>query len=420
MDPKAYIYLTYQTFMLAFKLFKTSSSSSILDFSTTNVKVYYAGRLDFSGKNLSRNAIYKDSYRAFQHERAKYRGSRVLKLDIQNFFIGITRNRLREQVQEICTNKGIMLPDELTNILEFMNASDYSNLPQSQSSTATSVLSQIYLVQFTDFLEKIAKKDKLKIVRYVDDMYIKLPEHFSDSNVNSLIEQISSKLWAFGLNLNASKIQLFSVDKYNKSTDWNSKAPVSGINIPVPEYVDSKIESILLNDGQALLEYFKMVLDLYHCHGYDMQRYASLTQAAFSVANDNVNKIQNALIFGYTWKNRLSDSTKVKIDSMAPVIGFDPAKYVTFFLMIERNLRLSKNHITVNGVEKFISTEHLQLNDQPYTIRNGITDSHFFIQKRQFIDDSNQKILRVNKGYMQFIYHFVLPLSRLATKNNNV
>jgi hypothetical protein len=404
MTPRAYCYFTYQAFMLVYKIFEIGLVDDTLSFSTNHVKVFYAGRLNFKGNSLFKNATYNDSFKEFQKRRFEYRGFRILKLDIQDFFLGIKPALFLFEVQKICKSKHISAPNELSNIIALMNYCGYSSLPQCQSSTAASILSQLYLTRFTEFLENLCLKHDLEIVRYVDDMYIRLPDKCPNRLVNYLIEQISSELWKYGLNLNTNKIKLFSIREYEKFTEWANQSAESGTPFQVSENINNKVKLLLENNGSSLVEYFSKIENLRLRHGYDMQRYGKLTSKFFQVGSDNVNKVQNSLIFGGLWKGKLGIAEKEKIDSMAAVIGFDPAKYVTFFLMIETNLESITHKSVYNGVKNFIQKEHKMMIDDSYTIRNGITDSQYFIQKRKFLDKSDYRLIEVNKPYMQFIY----------------
>lgn len=415
--PKLYIYFTVQVFLLSYKIKSCTSKKSgpnILDFSTNHVKVFYTGFLDFTGKNIKKNSVYNYSYSEFQKYRAKFSGNRVLRIDIQNFFGNITVEKLSQTLKNLAISKQLFIPLEIDNIINFFKASNYSTLPQSQGSLASAILSQLYLIDFTNELETISNTYHLEIVRYVDDMYIKLPRRCKNKEVNEIINIISSELWKNNLNLNNKKTKLYSINKYkeevNFSRDVSGSSGVSGTPFLQPPYIEKRVNALLDNNGDKLLEFLSKVEKLYKTRGNDMQEYHKLVDKYFSVGNDNANKIQNALIFGDKWK-ALSTNAKIKILACLKIITFDPEKYVVFLLQIEKNvnLQIKGYQKPIIPVSNYIKSIHNSFSNSSkiYTVREGLIDSNYYIQKRK-PTTLLKYIPRLSKDFYQYIFQFVV------------
>lgn len=420
-SPKIYIYYTTQVFLLANKIKKyctlEKSGPHILDFSTEHVKVFYTGIFDSTGENIKRGSSYNYSYLAFQTYRAKFSNNRVLKIDIQNFFGSITIERLFQSLKELSAPIHLSVPPEINNIINFFKASGYTTLPQSQGSLASAILSQLFLIKFTNELENISIKYHLEVVRYVDDMYIKLPKNFENRKVNKIINLISSELWKNGLNLNSKKTKLFSINSYKKEVEFsentNYSSNISGTPFLEPPYVKDHIDWLLDNNGYKLIEFLSKVQDLYKKTGNDMHKYHKLVDKYFNVGNDNANKIQNSLIFGDKWRS-LNINTQRKILTYKQIITFDPEKYVAFLLKIEKNVaRLSKGHQkSIAPVSAYIQDIHSSFSHNSkwqriYSVREGLIDSNYYIQRKKSTNIL-EYIPCLSKDFYQYILQFVI------------
>lgn len=415
--PKLYIYYTVQVFLLSYKIKSCTLEKNgphVLDFSTNHVKVFYTGFLDFTGKNIKKKSGYKYSYLEFQKYRAKFSGNRVLRIDIQNFFGNITVEKLFQKLADLTTSMHLSCPLEIGNIKKFFKVSNYSTLPQSQGSLASAILSQLYLTDFTNKLEDISNEYHLEIVRYVDDMYIKLPKGFKNSKVNEIINIISSELWKNNLNLNNKKTKLYSINKYKEEVNFprniKNSSNISGTPFLQPPYIEQRIDELLDNNGDKLLKFLFKVEKLYKTKGNDMQVYHKLVDECFSIGNDNANKIQNALIFGDKWKV-LSTDVKIKILTCLKIITFDPEKYVVFLLKIEKNVNLLiKGHQKpVTPISDYIKQIHNSFSSSSkiYTVREGLIDSNYYIQKRG-PTALLKYIPRLSKDFYRYILEFVV------------
>lgn len=415
--PKLYIYYTVQVFLLIYKIKSyctlEKSGPHILDFSTDHVKIFYTGLLDFTGRNIKTKSRYNNSYLEFQKYRAKFAGNRVLKIDIQNFFGNITVDRLFQSLRKLVDSMHLSIPPEIDNIISFFKASEYSTLPQSQGSLASAILSQLFLIKFTNELEKISSVYNLEVVRYVDDMYIKIPRKLKNKDINEVINLISSELWKNGLNLNSKKTNLYSIKKYkeevNFSRNINSSSNISGVPFLEPPYIKNRIDELLDNNGDKLIHFLYEAKCIYEKKGTDIKKYHKLVNTYFSVGNDNANKVQNALIFGDKWKI-LSINKKREILNYLEIIMFDPEKYVVFLLKIEKNI-----NILTNGhpkpttiVSNYIQSLHASFkSNKPYSVRDGLIDSNYYIQSQKS-ETSLEYIPRLSGDFYRYIFQFIV------------
>lgn len=400
--PKAYAYYTNQVFNLAIKI-KKLDFNQILDFSTNHVHVFYTGilRINPYSSDLWENSNYKKSYRNFQDVLNTFKGNKVLKIDVQNFFLGITNKRLKNEFMKLSYYNN----PEFFNIQKFLKNSGYDTLPQSQGSLASSILSQFYLTNFTNYLESISLYYNLEIARYVDDTYIKLPKDITQKDINEIINGISSELWKYGLNLNIDKTKILNEQEFKRNYNFETKnVSEIGINqILTPKNINDKVYELLKYDGKKLLEFLSNVRKIHKKYGNDMNRYKKLSFKYFNVNNEDANKVQNSLIFGNKLLNMLSNNTKKKIINYTEIINFDPGKYVTFLLRIEKSIGIKNN---INIVETYIKKNiHKR---KYYSVREGIIDSNFYIQtQNQNNICSLNRIIDLNNEFYNFILGYI-------------
>lgn len=408
MTPKMYTYYSFQVFKFICKVLCEPSNSDTLSFSTDHVSVFYAGFFKLHPQSIRDCVQYKASYRMFQERRTDFRNSRVLKVDIKDFFIGITPDRLEHALRKLCKVNNVNQTQTVSNIINFIKESGYGSLPQSQSCLASSMLSQVYLIEFTEALEKKAADKRLRVVRYVDDMYIELPDNFRDRDVNDLVDWISSELWQYGLNLNLSKAKLFSKRQYIENTSWaNVPVGVSGAAVPVSEAVQQKISGLLGNNGFQLSLFWEEVEKLWRLKQRDISGYFKLVNKYFSIEGDNSNKVLNGIIFGGMWKSALSLDKKKALAKFPEIMEYDPMKYVTFLTLVESNIKALDTSYASDAVKSYVEKSHLN-GANGYTLRQGLIDINYYIQNKQFIDNSDANILLLNQKYIEFIRRYVL------------
>lgn len=415
MHPVMFLFYTYTVFSLCYKLFISSNRNRhCVDFSTKYVQVFYSGRLNFKGSkiNILNDSAYTGSYNRFQHARSEFNGNRVLKIDIQNFFNNIDCHDLIRVLQDLNHEGENNILSECFSLQEIFKCSGYTTLPQIEGSMASSILSQIYLMRFTDTLNTIAESENLKVVRYVDDMYIQLPGRYKDTQIHALINRISSELWKYHLNLNMNKVLKYSINRYKKTTTYSVQMTVSGGEGFIGQkYVVDKAEAMLANDGKHLKEFWTKVCVIYQKKGMDVNQYHRIVNSSFCVNNDDANKVISSMIYqknGKTqaWQSELSDNSLQFLLDHPEAILFDPAKFVSFLIQVEKAFNSRQNRQT-NYVESYIHNVHLgTIGNDGYTIREGLIDTDYFIQNRKFLDQSESYIARINAEFISFIKQF--------------
>lgn len=404
-SPRGYIYFTAQTFELVRKLGyldkKFIDEKYNLNFSREYVKVYYAGYLNLKNKNIDKCATYNYSYSNFKKEIVRFANNRVLKIDIQDFFLGITIKRLNEQLDLLIKKYGTDFTKEKLNIISFLNHSGYMTLPQSQGSLACSILSQIYLINMTDSLNDICQKHGIEVVRYVDDMFIKIPDNIVNSEINQIISEISSLLWKYGLSLNSKKIKLFDADDFIEEIKYSPRVSDSPREFVQQKYIDDKIDDLLKDDGEKLFDFVNKVICLFTNDGNDMLEYHKIVHEYFSINDDNENKVQNALIYGNKW-NVLSKDKKIELlrTENLCLITFDPDKYVPFLLKVQKSLNYH------GPVDNYIYNNFYNIDS--YSVRDGLIISKYYVQTKESKRTVSISILKDIPKLSDDYYHFIL------------
>ena len=179
-----------------------------------NNSCYYAGNFDEKG------FFYKAEYDKFYKELNGCIDSfqYFIKTDTTSFFSNIDVNRLVHKLDErINLDSTKLTPIQLNAIKEFLYYCGSGSFPLIESSAASSFLATVvYLdpidVDLTRFIETtVSCVDSIRLVRYVDDLYILLqcPDNIDYSVVHEASIEIrnkySSLLKSEGLSLNTKK-----------------------------------------------------------------------------------------------------------------------------------------------------------------------------------------------------------------------
>lgn len=207
----------------------------------------------------------------FQDEKAKFVGHRVLKIDIQDFFKNISIDVLIDKMKRFCQkNLGNAEQKECNSIISNLNKfyikNNFNELPQLHYSVASSALSQFYLMDFSNelndlFIKESLKNDEFRAVRFVDDMYIKIPKGKKIKSVNNMVNVVTTLLWKENLNLNTNKLKIMLADEYKKEYKVLEDSIVNeGYNknrFFTESKISNKIDELLKNNAQILQEFFK-------------------------------------------------------------------------------------------------------------------------------------------------------------------
>ncbi|MGV3185355.1 reverse transcriptase domain-containing protein [Weissella paramesenteroides] len=416
LTPNAYLFYTVQTFKLVSLLLERNKKNIVylnprkeVSFSLKNTHIFYAGILQYSKFN-SNNASYKKSYNYFKKKLSNFQGNQVLKVDIQDFFLGITNKRLKKELMDLnfSTNNHDNLTKEITmvinSIINFFEQSGYTSLPQSQGSIASSVLSQLYLSKFTSALNNYCCCHGLTVVRYVDDMFIDLPKEFDEKLIPDLLDLISTELWKLGLSVNSKKIAIIDMPQFRKLIKDNLEVSYADITkIKTNKRIQEKTNSLLTNNGYDLLEFMKACERIIKDKGYSPIEYKELFNTYFSVENDDANKVLNNLVFG-NGTNSLSFKRTQQLLEYVNIIPFDPHSFTILFIKLEKRLQKGENY-ECYVVRDFLRKE---LDKNPYTVRKALMETTYYTQNKEFVhNDKGAKLQELNKKFREYILHYI-------------
>lgn len=142
----------------------------------------------------------------------------VLKLDISNFYDSINLNILKSKLIESIPKKKIWAIDYLSYFLSYWNKKidNYSprstGLPQTQFGDQSRLIANFYLQSYDQAIMEICQKYNAEYVRYADDQLIFL----KNDEYQEIMLTVNQELNKIGLNLNASKSKILSIDELSK------------------------------------------------------------------------------------------------------------------------------------------------------------------------------------------------------------
>ena len=160
---------------------------------------------------------------------------------------------------------GVVQSDIVKYVIENLSSlfADLSffNLPQLNFSIASSILSQLYLGDFSNKMESILSEYGCWAVRFVDDMYIELPNTLTKKDVNAMLDKLSFHLWKEGLNFNTSKTEILGIDEYKKFSetvieDYDDIPNVKGYKkskFVSQKIIADKVGELIESDGLLLI-----------------------------------------------------------------------------------------------------------------------------------------------------------------------
>ncbi|WP_440960417.1 RNA-directed DNA polymerase [Paenibacillus nitricinens] len=394
-NPLFYTYYTCIVFKIACLFLKGESK---LDFSSERMKIFYSGVLDIhSTKEIEKNAKFNKSYRSFQKERERYFGFPVLKLDLQDFFNSI---KIKLLISKLRSHLG---DREIINDLEyFFDFCGFEHLPQLHYSIASSILSQFYLLDFDESMNKILEKDDLFLIRFVDDMFIiHLDGKINNKKVNNLLNEISHFLWKDELVLNSSKTKLLSPDEYKSAFELMVQNYDSGeISFSSEKIIEAKTDEIL-NNGY-LIYLIEELCKLEKSEGIDLKKYKTLTTKYISIDGEDSRKVLNNIIFSKKWKG-LSDKDLMKLIENWKYILFNPSQFTVLYILVCRHLEYNK---VINGTKIKRVLRYLY-NNKNNTFRDTLVAISYLFQNKNNNRELLDKVEHVNHDYVDFIKSFI-------------
>jgi hypothetical protein len=395
-NPLYYTYYTNIVFKIA-NLFLANETK--IGFSNDRMRIFYSGILDFnlSEKEIRKNAMFNYSYKSFQREREIYLGKPVLKIDLQDFFNSIKVKRLINKLKNYFGEQKVI--DDLEY---FFNFCEFEQLPQLHYSIASSILSQIYLMDFDTKIKELLERENLYLIRFVDDMFIiHLDGKLNEKKNNSMLNEISYFLWEDELVLNSSKTKLLSPEEYKCSVELinieyndNQKSFLS------EKIIDERAEEIISNRDLIIL--IETLCQLEESVGIDLKRYRELVNEYISIEGEDARKVLNNIIFSEKWRY-LKDEDLLTIVKNWKYILFNPSQFTILYMLVCRYLE-SKKLIDGSKVKKILN--YLYRNKY-FNFRDTLVAVAYLFQNNKKNKELLKRVETVNKNYVDFIESFI-------------
>lgn len=392
-SPICYLYYTYLVFRIAHIFIM---DKDILDFSIKNVDVFYSGKLVFEDKYIYQNSKFNESYSDFKERCSSFIGRPALKIDISNFFDSIKIKNLIDKLRRIINNS------EIINDLEyFFNFLRIDSLPQYHYSLASSILSQFYLIDFTNSLNESCEENNLYCIRFVDDMYIIHLEDSEDYNKknNMLLNEFSYFLWKDSLALNFNKTKMLTSEEFKKENDFIDFSYFEPYSIE--KIVNLKIREIINN--KLLTKFIRALNRLEKDKGLDLAEYKKLVNKYISIEGDNSNKVINSLIYS-KWKRIPLEDMHFIINNWRFIL-FNPSQFTILYISIYRHLEKLKEIDNSGGkIKKILS---FLFSDKTFTIRDSLVAITYLIQSKFRHKDLMNKIGEINNEYSAYVNKYL-------------
>lgn len=357
-DPDTYIYYTFQVFIIYFSLFEQERP-----FNNTHLKVFYSGKIENNTAPavIKKNSFFNSEYEAFKRISKTYKGNKVLALDLQNFFESINLERLYSKLQTLLAEKEIGL-EALQNLKSLFGHFEFDGLPQIHNSIASSVLSQIYLMELSDEINNLLIVNGWEGVRFVDDFYINLKDTNTSGDVNLFLSKISKKLFQEGLNFNSNKTQILSAEKFKvkintiKDNYDNFEEHLNYNYFDVSNEINEKTESLLKNNGEGFINFIHDVEVLFNEKGLDLKEYKALQNKHLSINEEDASKVAKNIIFSRKWQRYIDTDRLLYILKKLELVYFDPINFTILFSMLYDHLKIKEGEserIQVDFVSDF-------------------------------------------------------------------
>ena len=406
-SPQYYLYYTFNVFKYCYIRY----GRGVIDFSRELFQVFYSGHLEIEDNAFDGNKVnYDYSYQKFLVKRNSYAGSRVLSIDLQDFFKNIKIKKIIGKLDYGIDDKDISFAETIANISNFLN--QFSSLPQLHYSIASSLLSQVYLEKFTDEVSKLLLTNKYKgfeAIRYVDDMYFKMPLYTRYKKENEFLEKLSYILWKDDLNINSKKTKRYSKNEFIKFIEQKNNYPYESIqeaSQPANYFskkIQSKVEELVKDEGEKLINFFKKLSVLYDRQGIALKEYYDLLDKYIEVEGGSVSKIFNHLMFAKNnFISQIGLSNLYCILEAPTFVLFNPTQFTVLYIKMN-------DYIRSRGCNKDFLENLVELVSTELDLKRAIIISNMYIQKNtywRFINQLN-KLREINNNYVDFIDEYV-------------
>ncbi|NEU31262.1 hypothetical protein GN156_10770 [bacterium LRH843] len=390
-NPLYYLYYTYLTFKIVDEYLDINGD---LNFSNENVHVFYAGL--YSKQNSINTDHYKyiDSYKNFQEKREEYIGKSALKIDIRDFFDSIKLTKLFEKLKrDIKRSESIKIVIELEYLLNYC---EFDVLPQLNYSIASSILSQIYLMDF-DHKIRLNMPFYSTCIRYVDDMYFVNNLNEDIKEFNDWINLITHFLWEDNLNLNSFKTKILTEEEYEKHIKIPEN-PYGRKNSLFIELINNKSLEVVFSS--KFLQMINELSEVERMYGVDMKKYSEIVEIYLSVEGDYTNKVLSDIIYSGKWRLINENQLRGIIENWK-VILFNPLHFTVLFIMINHYFE-NESNINIKEVIDYLMDREI------LTFRDLILGVTVLLQYDFNNIDLLNKISEIDGNFVHYINKFIL------------
>lgn len=391
-NPLYYIYYNLLVFIIVEKM---KNDKNEVNFSTENIQVFYSGILEYTDKSnlIKENTTFNKSYNRFRYAREKELDKYILKIDLKDFFNSISTEKLIDILKRKFGES-----NEIDQLKSFFEICNFNTLPQLHYSIASSILSQVFLSDFDERFELILHKHNIKVIRFVDDMFLVKQEGiFTDKDMNNILDELSSLLWKEGLLLNISKTELMSPEKNKLNYSLFKNHYDEPYKYSTEKVVEDRANEIIENGDFVV--FFKSICQSLIDKGIDVNEHKILLDKYISINGEDANKVLNAIIYGGKWKN-LNKKELVFLSKNWIYILYNPSQYTILFIFINKYL-YNKN---LKKVKRVITYLYKNI-DLRY--RESLITITFILQKQIKPHELIAKIKNINPTYVMYINKFL-------------
>ncbi|MBH0333971.1 hypothetical protein ABH14_30295 [Brevibacillus brevis] len=396
LNPLYYLYYTFMVFSLGQLYLKSDTK---LDFSRNHMDLFYSGLLDFKStqKDINTNAIYNERYKEFQNERENYFGQPALKIDLQDFFNSIKTSDLINKLRKILGKNSVI--DDLEYFFDYCG---FDSLPQLHYSIASSILSQFYLLDFDSKVQAMLVKEKLHLLRFVDDMFfIHLDGSGDKKKNNNILNKVSYFLWEDSLVLNTSKTKMLNEDEYMSGYALLGSDYVGSFSSE--KLIEEKANEVIREGHLILL--VKKLYALEKTKGIDLEDYKKLVNEYLSIGEEDAGKVMNNILYSKKWK-LIKESDLMIIVKKWRFILFNPSQFTVLYILVYRYLEkkgfINDEGLKVNKVLKYLYRY------KAFTFRDTLVAVSYLLQSQLSSKSLLSKVQKVNPDYVDFIETFIL------------
>lgn len=341
--PEIYMYYTFQVFEIYFLKYE-----DIFNTGYKNIKIFYSGYITDDKNKVKENCVFDNQFSLFKEEQKSFKNKYVLSIDLESFFDNITIINLLEKL----SSENHRIKQNVKNLKEMFEYFGIETLPQLHYSIASSILSQIYLHEFTTELDNILGENGWESVRYVDDHYICLNKKNKIKDTNLFLHKITDLLYRENLGINQNKTKRYTPTAYEKFIEeiqsvknyetFSYKRKKYKVNIEI----EKKVEYLVQNNGEKFEKFIDEISLIYQKFGLDIKKYLIKEKEYLSINGEDASKVINHLKYSGEWK-LFNKDLQMKIINCKELMFFDPIKFVALYCFINNflNKKYSENHI---------------------------------------------------------------------------